>query len=208
MRGDGVHHHDVAGAWRGAGLQGQPHHQHLCAAPGVVLLLPVRGAARDQAAQPGRPGDHRGPHVGDDPAVPAALLRPPARAPARAPADRHDHGPIRDWCNVLPHLGGCQHRLAVLRGNRHAGGGASCRRPGARAVRRRQERDRLQRLPGVPQARRQRQQRAGPRIDAYRLADPAPGDRAYAGQSRRSRCPPSGTCRRSSSKRPSNSSRS
>ncbi len=70
------------------GLQGEPHDDHLRAAAGVVLLLPVRGAARDQAAEPRAAGDDR--HTDDlhDRAVPAAVLRPRPRASPRAAPDR------------------------------------------------------------------------------------------------------------------------
>ena len=46
------------------GSKVEPHDHHLRAAPGVVLLLPVRAAARDQAAQPGGAGDDRDPDAG------------------------------------------------------------------------------------------------------------------------------------------------
>ncbi len=59
---------------------------------------------------------------------------------------------------------------------RHAGGQALAQFEDG------QQRGGLQRLPGVPQARRQRQRRAGPRTDAHRLAHPALRDRAHAGQ--------------------------
>ena len=44
--------------------------------PGVVLLLPVRAAARGQAAGAGVPGDDRHPHDLPHAAAPAAVLRP------------------------------------------------------------------------------------------------------------------------------------
>ena len=45
-----VDHHDVARARRRARPEGQPDDDDLRAAARVVLLLPLRGAARDQAA--------------------------------------------------------------------------------------------------------------------------------------------------------------
>jgi len=48
---------------------------------------------------------------------------------------------------------------------------------------------------------------APPRADAHRGSAAGGGDRAHAGEPRRSRCPPSRTCRRSNSPRPSTSCR-
>ena len=59
LRRDGGDHRDVAGARRRARLEGEPDDHHLRAAPGVVLLLPVRGPARDQAAEPRAAGHDR-----------------------------------------------------------------------------------------------------------------------------------------------------
>ena len=74
------------------GAEGEPDHHHLRAAARVVLLLPVRGAARHQAAEPHPAGDDRRADDLHDPAVPAAVLRPRSRAPSRAPADRDGGG--------------------------------------------------------------------------------------------------------------------
>ena len=69
--GDGVHHarrdHRDGGRprRRRAGEQGRPDHHHLHAASRVVLLLPVRAAARDQAARARDPGDGRHPDAAD-----------------------------------------------------------------------------------------------------------------------------------------------
>ena len=46
-----VHHHDVDRPGRGAGPEGGPDDDDVRAAAGVVLLLPLRAAARDQAAE-------------------------------------------------------------------------------------------------------------------------------------------------------------
>ncbi len=56
---------------------------HLRSAPRVVLLLPLRAAARDQAAGLHRPGDDRRADARHDPAVPAAVLRPRRRSATR-----------------------------------------------------------------------------------------------------------------------------
>ncbi len=94
------------------GSEGEPHHDDLCASSRVVLLLPVRGAARDQAAEPRAAGDDRDPDAVHDPAVPAAVLRSRSRAPARAPAGRDDHRDRRDRRDGVPHLLRRQRRLA------------------------------------------------------------------------------------------------
>ncbi len=53
-------------------------------------------------------GDDRHPDDRDDPAVPAAVLRPQPRAPARAPPDRHAGGHLHDRRDGLPDLHGRQ----------------------------------------------------------------------------------------------------
>ena len=74
--------------------------------PGLVLLLPLRAPARDQAAEPRRARDGGHPDDRDDPAVPAALLRSRARAPAGAAADRHGDLHLRCRRDGAPDLRG------------------------------------------------------------------------------------------------------
>ena len=83
-------HRDVDHPRRRAGAEGRPDHDQLRAASRVVLLLPLRGPARDQAAGAGPDRDDRHPDRLHGAAAPAAVLRPRARAPPGAPPDR-DH---------------------------------------------------------------------------------------------------------------------
>ena len=78
----------------------------------VVLLLPLRAAARHQAAGADAAGDDRHPDDLHDPAVPAAVLRPRAGAAPRAPADRDDGGHLHDRRDGLPDLPRRRGRLA------------------------------------------------------------------------------------------------
>ena len=82
---------DVGHPRRRAGPEGRPDHDHLRAAPRVVLLLPLRAPARDQAAGAGPDRDDRHPDDLHGPAPPPAVLRPRAGAQPGPPADR-DHG--------------------------------------------------------------------------------------------------------------------
>ena len=86
------------------GPEGGPDDDHLRAAAGVVLLLPLRAAARDQAGDPDAAGDDRRADDLHDPADPAAVLRPQPGAPARAPPDRDDRRHLHDRRHGLPHL--------------------------------------------------------------------------------------------------------
>jgi hypothetical protein len=95
-----------------ARAQGERGDDHLRAAARVVLLLPLRAAARDQAAELRRPRDDRRADDRDDPAVPAAVLRPRPGAPPAAPSGRHDGGDLRDLRDGLPDLPGRQRRRA------------------------------------------------------------------------------------------------
>ena len=95
---------DVDRARRRAGPEGRPDHDHLRAAARVVLLLPLRAAAGDQAAGAGRRRDDRHPDDLHGPAAAAAVLRPQPRAPARAPADRDHGGHPDDHRDGLPDL--------------------------------------------------------------------------------------------------------
>ena len=65
---------------RRARPEGGPDHHHLRAAARVVLLLPLRAAARGQAAGARVHGDDRHPDDLPGPAAPAAVLRPRPRA--------------------------------------------------------------------------------------------------------------------------------
>ena len=67
-----------------------------------VIKPPALDAARDD-----RRADAR-----DDPAVPAAVLRPRARAPPRAPPDRDERGHRGDHRDGLPDLSGRERGLA------------------------------------------------------------------------------------------------
>ena len=83
-------HRDVDHPRRRAGPEGRPDDDQLRAAPRVVLLLPLRGPARDQAAGAGPDRDDRHPDGLHGPAAPAAVLRPRPRAQPGPPPDR-DH---------------------------------------------------------------------------------------------------------------------
>ncbi len=107
--------------------------------PGVVLLLPLRGPARDQAAEPRAAGDDRRSDDLHDPAVPAAVLRPRSRAPAGAPADRDDRRHRDDHPDGLPHLLGRDGGFADGDRNGYAPIGDPGRRHPARRIRSRQE---------------------------------------------------------------------
>ena len=98
-------------------------------------------------------------------AAAAAVLRPRPRAPPRAPPDRDRRRHPDDPGDGLPDLRGRRRRLADR--DRHEG-----RAP----VRGRQGGRRRLRLPRLPQARRERQQRARPGTDPHRRPDPAGGD--------------------------------
>ena len=141
------------------GPEGGPDDDHLRAAAGVVLLLPLRAAARDQAGGADAARDDRRPDDLHDPAVPAAVHRPQPGAPPRAAADRDDRGHLRRSCAMaLPDLPGRGGRLAER--DRHA------RSP--QQYEAGQARRRAVRLPRVPQDRRERQRRARPEPDRHR----------------------------------------
>ena len=94
------------------------------------------------------------------------VLRPRAGAPSRPPPDRDHRRPADDHRDGLPDLPRRDRRLADR--DRHEGGAAIRGGQGGR---------RRVRLPRLPQARRERQQRAGAGTDPHRVADPAGGDR-------------------------------
>ena len=173
-------HHDVDRPGRRARPQGRPDDDHLRAAARVVLLLPLRAAARHQAGGPHADRDDRHPDGLHRPADPAAVLRPRARAPSRAPADRHHRGHprhLRDGLPDLPRRGGRARRPRST-STRPKGLSAA----GREGVRRRQARRRAVGLPGLPQVRGERQRRPGPEPDGDRRPIAAGGDRAHAGQ--------------------------
>ena len=126
---DGRDHLPGADVRRRARAQGRPDDDHLRAAAGLVLLLPVRGPARDEE----RPEVHADGHdrrADDlhDPAVPAAVLRPQPGAADRAPPDRAGRRHRHDRRDGLPDLLGRQHRLAEL--GRHEAAGQPDRAAG------------------------------------------------------------------------------
>ena len=82
---------DVDHPRRRAGPEGRPDLDHLRAAARVVLLLPLRAPARDQAAGAGPDRDDRHPDDLHGPAPAAAVLRPRPGAQPEPPPDR-DHG--------------------------------------------------------------------------------------------------------------------
>ena len=95
---------DVADPRRRAGPEGRPDDDHLRAAAGVVLLLPLRAAARDQAERAGPGRDDRDPDPVHGPAAAAAVLRPQPGAAAVAAAGRDDRGHHDDRRDGLPDL--------------------------------------------------------------------------------------------------------
>ena len=99
-------------AGRRAGPEGRPDDDDLHAAARVVLLLPLRAAARDQAGRADAAGDDRRADDLHDPAVPAAVLRPRPGAPARAAPDRHHRRHLHDLRDGLPDLPGRERRSA------------------------------------------------------------------------------------------------
>ena len=116
---------------RGDRPEGRPDDDHLRAAAGLVLLLPVRGPARDQAADVHADGDDRRADDLHDPAVPAAVLRPQPGAADRAPADRARCRAGDDRRDRVPDLRGRERRLAEPGRHEAAGqphGGAGGRR--------------------------------------------------------------------------------
>ena len=96
VRRHGRDHHAVARARRRARPEGQPRPRRpTCRGPEwyffflFELLRVIKPPSLVPLATIGVPT------LGDDPAVPAALLRPRARAPPRAPPDRHRHRHLR-----------------------------------------------------------------------------------------------------------------
>ncbi len=175
-------HRDVDHLRRRAGPEGRPDDDHLRAAAGVVLLLPVRAAARDQARAAGAAGDHRGPDDPDDPDAAAAVHRPRPRAAARAAPDRDGHGLLRDLRDGLPDLPRRRRRLAER--DRHEG---------RRAVRAGQARGGAVGLPRLPQDRRERQRRAGPGADRHRRQAAVRPRSSARSRTPPRRCRPTGT---------------
>ena len=101
------------GARRRAGAEGRPDDDHLHAAARVVLLLPVRGAAGDQAAELVPLATIGIPTIAHGPAAPAAVLRPRPGAAPGAQADRDDRAGADGGRDGLPDLRGRQRRAAV-----------------------------------------------------------------------------------------------
>src|SRR3954453_4422805 len=164
---DGADHRDVDRARRRARPEGRPDDHDLRPTPRVVLLLPVRAAARGQAARAHAAGHDRDPNRLPDPAVAAAVLRPQPGAPARAPADRHGRRHPDDLRHGLPHL------------PRRGGGLTELdRSQGRPSVRGRQARRGPVGVPGLPQDRRERQIRPRAESDRDRRSAAAGGDPA------------------------------
>ncbi|CAA9470611.1 MAG: hypothetical protein AVDCRST_MAG69-58, partial [uncultured Solirubrobacteraceae bacterium] len=156
-RGHGGHHLHVALPRSRARPQGGPDHDHLRAAAGVVLLLPLRGPADHQAGGADAGRRHRRSDDRHHPAGPAAVLRPWSGAPAGAAADRHHGGHPDHPDHGLPDLPGRCRRFAERD-----------RRRGRRPVRARQAGGRAGRLPRLSQDRPQRQRRPWAGVDRHR----------------------------------------
>ena len=145
---------DVARARRRAGAEGRPDDHHLRAAARVVLLLPVRGPAGDQAAGAGPAGDDRDP---DDRAWSCCSS---CRSTTAARSARPERRPVATTAVVLTIV--AMAYLTYLGANAGSPTEIDLTVPpqyeagqgGRRAVG----------LPRVPQARRQRQRRPGPEL--------------------------------------------
>jgi hypothetical protein len=107
--------------------------------------------------------------------------RGPERRPGASP-DRHHHRHLRDRCDGLPDLLGRQRGHADGDRNGHAEGGAAAGGAAVAEYNEGKARGRPVGLRGVPQDRRQRQQRPRARPDAHRPPMPTVRDRAHAGE--------------------------
>ena len=156
---------------RGARPEGRPDDDHLHAASGVVLLLPLRAAADHQAAgarvhrDGGHPDDLHGP------AHPAAVHRPQPGASSATAADRDPDRRRRHLRDGVPDDRG----RAGRRPDRDRAGDRSPVRAG-------QGGGRVGRLPGLSPDRPQRQRGARSGADRDRREPESARDPAHAAQ--------------------------